>query len=395
MRLDWLFKIMVNKNKFIFLLGIFLISAMPAQAQKTLPILDMHMHARVADHYGPPPVLMCAPVDRMPFWDQSKSFLETLEKLDGCKNLIWSPKTDEEVLRQTLAVMEKYNIVGVLGGKPELVKKWMDAAPGRFIPGLDFRLDRATGTATAIGDGSKFKPMSPDELRALYRQGAFKVFGEILNQYAGIAPDDARMEPYWAMAEELDIPVGIHIGPGGPGEVYLGNSGYRARLQSALTLEEVLVKHPKLRVYIMHAGYPMLDDLLALLFSHPQVYVEISMLANVEPRPAFYRFLKGIIDGGYGERVMFGSDQMVWAGLIEPAIEGVENAAFLTAQQKRDIFYNNAARFLRLTKEEIARHHEMGKVSVSENSEIDAARTGLKTQPRIQRNDPARRRYGN
>ena len=166
-------------------------------------------------------------------------------------------------------------------------------------------------------------------------------------------------------------------------------------MQSALTLEEVLVKHPKLRVYIMHAGYPMLDDLLALLFSHPQVYVEISMLANVEPRPAFYRFLKGIIDGGYGERVMFGSDQMVWAGLIEPAIEGVENAPFLTAQQKRDIFYNNAARFLRLSKEEIARHHEMGKVSVERKPEIDAARTSLKTQPRIQRNDPARRRFGN
>jgi predicted TIM-barrel fold metal-dependent hydrolase len=33
-------------------------------------------------------------------------------------------------------------------------------------------------------------------------------------------------------------------------------------MHSALTIEEVLVKHPKLRVYIMHAGYPMIDDLL-------------------------------------------------------------------------------------------------------------------------------------
>ena len=101
MRLDRLFKIMVNKKKFIFLLGVFLISAISAQAQKQLPILDMHMHARVADHYGPPPLPICAPVDRMPLWDQSKSFLETLEKFSGCKNPVWSPKTDEEVLRQT------------------------------------------------------------------------------------------------------------------------------------------------------------------------------------------------------------------------------------------------------------------------------------------------------
>jgi predicted TIM-barrel fold metal-dependent hydrolase len=56
---------------------------------------------------------------------------------------------------------------------------------------------------------------------------------------------------------------------------------------------------------------------------------------------------------------MFGSDQMIWPGIIEPAIKVIEDAPFLTSAQKRDIFYNNAARFLRLSKEEIARHHKM------------------------------------
>ena len=41
------------------------------------------------------------------------------------------------------------------------------------------------------------------------------------------------------------------------------------------------------------------------------------MAANVEPRPAFYRYLRGIVEAGYGDRVMFGSDQMVWPGLID------------------------------------------------------------------------------
>jgi predicted TIM-barrel fold metal-dependent hydrolase len=54
---------------------------------------------------------------------------------------------------------------------------------------------------------------------------------------------------------------------------------------------------------------------------------------------------------------MFGSDQMVWPGLIELSIEIIEEAPFLSEEQKRDIFYNNAARFLRLSDEEIARHH--------------------------------------
>jgi predicted TIM-barrel fold metal-dependent hydrolase len=46
---------------------------------------------------------------------------------------------------------------------------------------------------------------------------------------------------------------------------------------------------------------------------------------------------------------MFGSDQIIWPETMRVAIEAIESATFLTAEQKRDIFYNNAARFLRLT----------------------------------------------
>jgi predicted TIM-barrel fold metal-dependent hydrolase len=39
---------------------------------------------------------------------------------------------------------------------------------------------------------------------------------------------------------------------------------------------------------------------------------------------------------------------MIWPQTIDLAIETIESADFLTEEQKRDIFYNNAARFLRL-----------------------------------------------
>ena len=48
---------------------------------------------------------------------------------------------------------------------------------------------------------------------------------------------------------------------------------------------------------------------------------------------------------------------MVWPGVIERAIETIESAPFLSEQQKRDILYNNAARFLRLSESEMAKHH--------------------------------------
>jgi uncharacterized protein len=325
-----------------------------------LPILDMHMHARTADFYGATGMPMCAPVERMPRWqDQRKPMWE-----DGapppCQRPFFSPETDEELFRETLERMQRYNVIGVMGGSPTLVAAWVDRAPGRIIPSLDVRFDRETGEAfAATAEGATKEPLSIERIRELHATGKIQAIAEVMNQYAGIAPDDARLEPLFTLAEELDLPVGIHIGGGEPGAPYTNAPGFRARLQSALTLEEVLVRHPRLRIYIMHAAYPLLDDLQALMFTHPQVYIEPSMAINVETRPAFYRFLRSIIEAGYGDRVMFGSDQMIWPDLIDAAVRSIEEAPFLNEQQKRDIFYNNAARFLRLTPEEIARHHAM------------------------------------
>ena len=198
---------------------------------------------------------------------------------------------------------------------------------------------------------------SPEQIRSLVADGALDMLAEVTTQYAGIEPSDPRMEPFWALAEELDIPVGIHVGTGPPGVIYLGSNGYRARAHSALSMEEVLVRHPHLRVYLMHAGYPMIDDLLALLYAHPQVHVGLGAIIFTQPRAAFYRYLSRITEAGFADRVMFGSDQMVWPGVLAYSVAMIGDAPFLTKAQKRDILYNNAARFLRLSEDQIAAHH--------------------------------------
>ena len=83
----------------------------------------------------------------------------------------------------------------------------------------------------------------------------------------------------------------------------------------------------------MHAGYPMLQDLQAFRFTHPQVYVALSMAINVETRPACYRFLGWHVAAGYGDCIRFGSDQMVWLGLIDAAVRSLQEATILTVQQ--------------------------------------------------------------
>lgn len=325
-------------------------------SQEKLPIIDVHLHAMPADAEGPPPLGICAPYAEFPTWDPSISFDEfflDMFKNPPCDDPVWSPETDEEVMNQTIEMMEKYNIIGVLNGSVNLVSKWKKASPDRFITGLNFNLARDT-------------LITSDSLRNLVNSGAISVFGEITNQYAGIEPNDERMEPYWIVAEELDISVSIHIGPGPPGVIYVGAGNYRARMHSAMSIEDVLVQRPKLRINIMHAGYPLLDDLLAVLYAHPQVYVDIGVISFTQPRAAFHRFLRGIIEAGFGKRVMFGSDQMVWPAVIPRAIAAVEEAEFLSDEQKRDIFYNNAAKFLRLSSEEIEKHHQMGVTSTDD-----------------------------
>ena len=265
------------------------------------------------------------------------------QKKPPCRDPVWSPQTDQELMQQTITVMDRRNIFGVLSGTLDRVRRWMEAAPGRFIAGLQFQLGRDA--------------LSPAELRGMHQAKQFAVLAEVTNQYVGIGPSDPQFEPYLAVAEELDIPVGIHIGVGPPGAPYLGANKYRAALHSPLTLEDALIRHPKLRLYIMHAGWPMLDDLLAVLWAHPRVYAEVGGVVFALPRAELYRFLQRIVEAGFGKRVMFGSDQMVWPGVIDRGIDAIESALFLTKSQKRDIFYNNAARFLRLTDAEIARHH--------------------------------------
>ncbi len=318
--------------------------------ESRLPIIDMHFHAVPVDSQGPPPTGLCSPFGEIPAAHSATPYADqwlSLLKNPPCDEPVWSPMSDQELMASSLAMLEKYNIVGVTSGSEDFVKAYKDAAPHRIIQAL------------LLGGPTVAEQESIDSLRALHAEGRLRVIGELTTQYSGISPDDERLEPLWALAEELDVPVGIHIGTGPPGVAYLGASGYRARLHSALSLEEVLVRHPTLRVYISHAGWPMLDDLLAVLWAHPRVYIDVAVIDWALPTAEFHSYLQRIVEAGFGSRVMYGSDQMVWPGMIPRSIAAISDAPFLSEAQKRDILYNNAARFLRLSEEEIARHHEM------------------------------------
>lgn len=319
-------------------------------SEDKLPIIDMHLHTVINDF----PLSLCIPwvtqyPAKKPGVDWSETWLDMMTKNPPCDNPIHTPEGDAAVMKETVAVMERNNIFGVLTGQPDELKEWQNYAPDRFYLSAHFNLGKMTAP-------------SPSEFEELLNSSPYKVIGEISNQYAGIAVNDPRMDPYWALAEKMDIPVAVHMGEGTVGTAYLGMPGlttYRASLSNPLLLEDVLVKYPNLRISVMHYGAPFVDEMIAILGSHPQVYIDIGGIQWYYPREFFYSHLKKFIDAGYLNRIMFGSDQGSWPGVIEPAIQIIDEAPFLNQKQKREIFYNNAARFLNLTKEEIAKHHRV------------------------------------
>ncbi|MBL0940421.1 MAG: amidohydrolase family protein [Gemmatimonadaceae bacterium] len=201
---------------------------------------------------------------------------------------------------------------------------------------------------TCYTDGGDWP--SVDTVRALVREGQVQMLGEINAQYAGIRIDDARMEPYFALAEKLDIPVSIHLGVGPPGASYAASRfppykspDYSGAAGDPMVLESVLKRHPRLRVVVAHAAWPMHDAMLYLLYMHPQLYVDVSVLQYAIPRAAYTSYLQDIVDAGFATRVLFGSDGN--AHRVKEGVDAIGGMTFLTAEQRSAILWGNAQRF--------------------------------------------------
>jgi predicted TIM-barrel fold metal-dependent hydrolase len=295
------------------------------------PVIDVHVHAMEDSPPGTQP--MCPNTSRFTASDPKTEEARFGWVQEECSPKL-HPAAKGEYIKDVVADMERLNVTAVVFGTPEAVKKWQDAAPGRVIPG------------TGFSAGGKRLPV--DDVRKLFAGSGFKVMGEIGLQYEGVSPSDTSVDPYFALAEELDIPVAIHMGTGGSGRANVTTPRFRGSMGNPLLLEELLARHPKLRVQVMHAGYPMIDNMLTLLQASSHVYVDVAGLIWSYPITEVNRYIERLVDAGFGDRVMFGTDQLVWPKLMAYSISVIQNADYLTTAEKRDILYNNAARFLRI-----------------------------------------------
>ena len=289
-----------------------------SRTMRKLPIIDVHMHAYPADEALP--ASLVNPVTGKP-----------TRLKDG-----------EEHMQACLAEMKRLNVVkGVVSGgsgdRLAAASHWRETAPDRIVAAAGVR-------------GSADTPLPEiGALRKAFESGRLRVLGEVTAQYAGLTLSDSKYEAYLSLAEELDVPVSVHTGMGPPGISYDPCCrGFRASLGNPALIEEALNRHPKLRVNLMHAGWPYLQETIALMVVYPQVYADLGAIDWGLRRPEFYAYLSALMRAGFGKRLMFGSDHMYWPEFIGMAVEAIDSATFLTPSEKRDIFYGNAVRFFKL-----------------------------------------------
>ncbi|HMB62552.1 MAG TPA: amidohydrolase family protein [Eudoraea sp.] len=298
------------------------------------PIIDVHVHAMKMNPAFASPMCPWFLSD-MPGGDPHQdppAFMNL-----NCVNPLQPAASDADMQKQLLETSEKLNIYMVASGDAGVLHKWHKAAPDRIIPSLGI---------------SNAEQMTLEAFRDSLSNGFYKVMGEVAPQYQGLSPSDMSLDAYFGVAEELGIPVGIHMGTGGNGMANINSTKYRASLGRPFLLEDMLARHPKLKIWVMHAGYPMIDEIIALMGAHAYVYVDLAGFIWSYPLAEIHRYTKRLVQAGFGKRILYGTDLMVWPKLLETSIGVIENANYLSKDQKRDIFFNNAVRFFNLNRED-------------------------------------------
>lgn len=185
----------IPKNFKGLFIALILIAALPLSAQNTTeqqnpeqqnsytgPIIDMHLHSYSSDDFwGPAP-----------------------NPATG----VSSPASVEEHVEQTLEIMQQYNVVlGAISGASEnSAVKYHSSAPDKFFRGVELR------------EPSEF--MDEDTFRSSIQNEELDMLGEVGGQYFGYSPSEQEYYPYYRIAEEAGIPVGIHTGASFPATPY-------------------------------------------------------------------------------------------------------------------------------------------------------------------------------
>ena len=150
-------------------------------------------------------------------------------------------------------------------------------------------------------------------------------------------PDHARYYPFYAKCVELDIPIQLQVG-----QSHVYDPRYpRRSVGRPITLDSVACDFPELKLVGIHVGIPWTDEMIAMAWKHPNVYIGTDAHSPKYWPPAFVQYINS-----YGQdKVIFGTDFPILR--FERTIREIEELG-LKPQVLPKLFAGNVRRLYRL-----------------------------------------------
>ncbi len=271
----------------------------------------------------------------------------------------WPWSEDAPYRAETLAEMDSNHVRTAVLSITDYddIAEWQAAAPTRLIVAAKLPCPRNLAEPRYNCFPSDEGWVKLDWLEEQVKAGRIRAIHELSPNYYGISVANPRLDPYFALAHRHRIPVGIHTQRGpAAGSRFSSRSDpnccpdYDPAMGNPALLRPVLDRYPGLRVWIQHVGSgrgdhgPFWEETLALLRDYPNVYLDLSITNGAMPVEQYEASLARLIGAGFGDRIMFGSDNLP----IAPILKRLAAIDWLTDAQRRAILHDNAARFFGL-----------------------------------------------
>ena len=115
-----------------------------------------------------------------------------------------------------------------------------------------------------------------------------------------MAPDHRRLYPFYTKCIELDVPIQMQVGQS---LIYTPDNPMRS-VGRPITLDTVACELPELKLIGIHVGIPWTDEMIAMAWKHPNVYIGSDAHSPKYWPQSFVHYINT-----YGQnKVLFGTD---------------------------------------------------------------------------------------
>lgn len=152
-----------------------------------------------------------------------------------------------------------------------------------------------------------------------------------------LSPDHARWYPFYAKCVELDVPIQLQVGQ----SMIYAPDYPRESVGRPISLDPVACHFPELKLIGIHVGIPWTDEMIAMAWKHPNIYIGTDAHSPKYWPQNFVQFMNS-----YGrEKVIFGTDFPVLD--FERTRREIEDLG-LREESLKNVLRSNAARVYRL-----------------------------------------------